>query len=488
MLTTVPGLPTTRPAVPQSAGSPARAARGMRSALLLVGLGACSGEPTEPTFPVSWDHAASTTIIMSTTHHGDAGGLDGQIVTDDLIAGMHAEQLPGDLGWASWIEADTLLVPTDGVRGLSSRYGLLNNSPGSGTPVKRLRYQLTGPSDITAIRVLTGHPFDGSGDARVFSTFVIRYSTDGGVTYHLLGYFQSDPSGTQNTATWQATLVEVYDSQASVMIAGATHLEFDLFAVGAAGVMEDPYTGGNPYTGVDDGLPAAVASPYLWEIDVLGSPGASNNQAPIASAGADQQVASGAAVTLDGSGSSDPDADALTYAWTQTSGTAVALINADQDVASFTAGSVTETLGFELTVCDPEPLCDTDAVTITVTAPITDVLDLAAEVSVSGPVKSNGTEKDFVVVVTNAGTLPATITSADLSGTVSIGGGAVGTVSAADGSKTLAPGRSTRFKLTWSYPPGAFARGDNLVFEVCIVAAGDGNSANDCGTLTVQGR
>ena len=43
------------------------------------------------------------------------------------------------------------------------------------------------------------------------------------------------------------------------------------------------------------------------------------NHVPVANAGADQTVEAGATVTLDGSGSSDRDGDALTYAWKQRS-------------------------------------------------------------------------------------------------------------------------------------------------------------------------
>jgi hypothetical protein len=44
------------------------------------------------------------------------------------------------------------------------------------------------------------------------------------------------------------------------------------------------------------------------------------NQVPLADAGDDQTVDEETAVTLDGSASRDPDADALSYAWTQVGG------------------------------------------------------------------------------------------------------------------------------------------------------------------------
>src|SRR6266545_2885691 len=48
--------------------------------------------------------------------------------------------------------------------------------------------------------------------------------------------------------------------------------------------------------------------------------GAPVNQAPTANAGPDQTVALGASVNLSGTGSSDPNSDALTYAWTAPAG------------------------------------------------------------------------------------------------------------------------------------------------------------------------
>ena len=100
------------------------------------------------------------------------------------------------------------------------------------------------------------------------------------------------------------------------------------------------------------------------------------NSAPTADAGPNQpSVASGATVTLDGLGSTDTDAgDALTYAWTQTSGTTVTLSDNNTTTAvqpTFTAptlsiGDAAATLVFSLTVNDGTVDSTADTVSITV--------------------------------------------------------------------------------------------------------------------------
>jgi hypothetical protein len=101
-----------------------------------------------------------------------------------------------------------------------------------------------------------------------------------------------------------------------------------------------------------------------------GSPGgAPSNSAPTANAGPDQNVGENSTVDLDGTGSSDPDGDALTYAWVQTEGPSVSLSDANSAQSSFTAPGVTAgntlILGFQLTV-DDGITSATDSVEVTV--------------------------------------------------------------------------------------------------------------------------
>jgi len=98
---------------------------------------------------------------------------------------------------------------------------------------------------------------------------------------------------------------------------------------------------------------------------IVGCPQFINNE-PIADAGNNQAVSPGESVTLDGTGSSDPDGDTLTYEWIQTGGTDVDLDDDETEIASFTAPDEEDTLIFQLTVDDGRSGTDTDSVTVTV--------------------------------------------------------------------------------------------------------------------------
>ncbi len=96
-----------------------------------------------------------------------------------------------------------------------------------------------------------------------------------------------------------------------------------------------------------------------------------SNSFPTADAGPDQiGVWEGALVTLDGSGSSDPDDDPLRYRWNQFSGERVELSSRNVVNPTFTAPqglTADVVLRFRLLVTDPGGRFDSDTVTVTVT-------------------------------------------------------------------------------------------------------------------------
>jgi VCBS repeat-containing protein len=121
------------------------------------------------------------------------------------------------------------------------------------------------------------------------------------------------------------------------------------------------------------------------------------NDPPVANAGPDQadieQTSyADAEVTLDGSGSSDPDGDTLTYEWTWASGTASGV----NPTATFPLGSTTVTL----TVSDGE-LSATDTVDIAVvdtTPPVVDITspdDDKTYLNTEGPIPVEYTATDI---------------------------------------------------------------------------------------------
>jgi hypothetical protein len=131
---------------------------------------------------------------------------------------------------------------------------------------------------------------------------------------------------------------------------------------------------GNTYyfavTAVDD---SGLSSDYSNEVNTgdIGNGDILDGNPPTANAGPDQNVNEGSFIYLDGSGSSDPDGDDLSFQWVQTGGAAVTLNDpntAKPSVVSSQDIPLGETLTFQLTVTDAGGLKSTDQCSVTVMA------------------------------------------------------------------------------------------------------------------------
>ena len=105
-----------------------------------------------------------------------------------------------------------------------------------------------------------------------------------------------------------------------------------------------------------------------FSITVNAAQNAARNLPPTAHAGSDMTVSAGDTVTLNGRGTDPDDGDTLTYAWSQSSGTTVALSSAAVQRPTFIAPDSAATLVFSLVVNDGTVDSAADTVTITVAA------------------------------------------------------------------------------------------------------------------------
>ena len=171
------------------------------------------------------------------------------------------------------------------------------------------------------------------------------------------------------------------------------HYSWRLISGGSSS--HDYTNGGSGYSTIRSDIPVETVSPVaadvtlVFELTVTDDDGATStdtvtitvkspNAAPIAYAGTNQTVASGARVTLDGRGSGDIDGDIVSYLWTRTGGSGdsgATLTNATTTQPSFAADTVATgtqdvTHVFSLVVTDDEGAISTaDEVTITIEAP-----------------------------------------------------------------------------------------------------------------------
>ena len=149
---------------------------------------------------------------------------------------------------------------------------------------------------------------------------------------------------------------------------------------------------------------------FLVHLSACGG-GSSTNTPPVANAGPDQTsgVLKGDVVILNGSASSDPDGDSLSYQWTLVSapsGSTTTLVDASTDKASFTADKPGEYVA-TLVVNDGSADSTADEVMVTVAVPAPTVTIVTPEplsIATANPVTVSGTVDDLLATITINGT------------------------------------------------------------------------------------
>lgn len=141
---------------------------------------------------------------------------------------------------------------------------------------------------------------------------------------------------------------------------------------------------------------------FLVDNSTWPTSGGGGNTAPTANAGADQPSAvGGATISLDGTGSTDPDGTITDYAWTQTAGTTVTLSDDTDPEPTFVAPDTAGTATFQLRVTDDDGAQSApDTVVITwsnaPTTPTSDFYDILLGVSDDTAATTLNTEADSI--------------------------------------------------------------------------------------------
>lgn len=232
-------------------------------------------------------------------------------------------------------------------------------------------------------------------DQTYFDGGVIEISQDDGATWEDISVYASPSYDGMVPATSSNPLAgrSVYGYQNSAW-PGTESVTLNLGTVLAGKLAKVRFRIGTDQNAGDHG----------WEIDNIAVQGIINqpflgyvadaglcNGVPLAVAGSDQTVESGALVTLSASESIDPDGDAIAFQWSQEAGPSVALMDSNTATSTFTAPVVAQdtVLVFDVSVNDGYG-SSMDTVQVTVLAQVNMEPDAGPSPDAGAPIDGGG--------------------------------------------------------------------------------------------------
>ncbi len=293
-----------------------------------------------PTVDVAYHGTATYTVILgnggalSDTNVFFSDTLPGEVVFSSwVVSPENTLRNDDEITWSGTLTAGTALTWTFRATHIGNYAdSVVNTAEFIGTlqaGEDDVVFVVVGQPEITVAPLSLAFS-DQDVDAGATVSQTVTITNDGSADLHISSINTAGDTGEFNLA----------DSGQATLTPGSTRaitVSFDPSSVGAKAVTLTIQS--------DDGDEASV--------DVaLSGTGTVSNSPPVADAGGNQSVATGATVTLDGSGSYDPDGDLpLAYRWAQTGGPAVAF-TPNLSITTFTAPSSATVLTFTLVVTD----------------------------------------------------------------------------------------------------------------------------------------